>query len=57
MALDVPVVATIAAKGRGLIASVKQHPRAERIEVTTGSRDALPGELAVRLKALVTDRP
>jgi nucleoside-triphosphatase len=45
----VPVVATVAAKGSGLIAQVKVRPDVEIIEVTVANRDRLSEELAQRL--------
>ena len=41
----VPVLATIAAKGGGLIAQVKALPDVEIVEVTSVNRDRLPDEL------------
>jgi nucleoside-triphosphatase len=41
----VPVVATVAARGEGLIAAVKERPDVQLIVVTTDSRDRLPAEL------------
>ncbi len=44
----VPVLATIAAKGGGLIAQVKARPDVEIATVTAANRDRLPNELAHR---------
>ena len=41
-----PVIATVAQRGTGFIASVKRHSRAELWEVTRANRDALPGRIA-----------
>jgi len=46
---EVPVLATIAAKGGGIIARVKERPDVEVISVTIANRDELPGVLAGRL--------
>jgi len=50
-ALDgpVPVLATIAAKGGGVIANAKARPDVEIATVTTANRDRLPDELAQRI--------
>jgi len=45
----VPVLATIAAKGGGLIARVKERPDVELIKVTAANRDELVGVLVGRL--------
>jgi nucleoside-triphosphatase len=44
----VPVLATIAAKGGGLIAQVKARPDVEIVTVTAANRERLPDELAGR---------
>jgi nucleoside-triphosphatase len=44
-----PLVATVAAKGSGLIAAVKARPDVELIEVTRENRDVLPEALYRRL--------
>lgn len=41
-----PVIATVAQRGKGFIAEVKRHPRAESLEVTRANRDAMPGRIA-----------
>jgi len=41
-----PVIATVAQRGRGFIAGVKRHPRAETWEVTRTNRDAMSGRIA-----------
>jgi nucleoside-triphosphatase len=46
-----PLVATVAAKGSGLIAAVKARPDVELIEVTRENRDVLPEALYRRLMA------
>ena len=46
----VPVIASVALKGSGLIAHVKQRPDARLLHVTAASRDGLPGELAAWLR-------
>ena len=45
----VPVLATIAAKGGGVIAAVKTRPDVEIVEVTYANRSDLPEELVRRL--------
>lgn len=40
-----PVIATVAQRGKGFIAEVKRHPRAETWEVTRANRDAMPGRI------------
>lgn len=45
---DTPVLATIAGKGSGLIGEVKQRPDVELLELTTGNRDSLAGEIVRR---------
>ena len=40
-----PVIATVAQRGKGFIAEVKRHPRAETWEVTEANRDAMPGRI------------
>lgn len=44
-----PLVATVATKGRGFIAEVKERSDVARIEVTRDSRDVLLDELVQRL--------
>ncbi len=41
----VPVVLTVAQKGRGLIGQVKARPDVRLVTVTEANRDGLPGEL------------
>ena len=45
----VPMVATVALRGPGLIAEIKSRPDAELLEVTMWARDGLPAQLAARL--------
>jgi nucleoside-triphosphatase len=47
----VPVLATIAAKGGGLIAQVKGRTDVEIVMVTAANRDRLPDELANRFRS------
>ena len=51
-ALDsqVPLLATVAAKGGGLIAAVKARPDVEIVTVLVGNRDELAEVLAGRLR-------
>jgi nucleoside-triphosphatase len=42
---ETPVVATVGARGGGLIAEVKRDPRCELWEVTRANRDALPARI------------
>jgi nucleoside-triphosphatase THEP1 len=42
----VPVVATIALRGCGFIAGVKNRPDVQIVEVTQANRDELPGQIA-----------
>lgn len=46
-----PVIATVAARGGGLIAEVKAHPGATLLEVTRANRDTLPDRVADWLRA------
>jgi nucleoside-triphosphatase len=46
----VQVVATIALRGGGFIAEVKNRPEVQIVEVTNGNRQALPGQIAVWVK-------
>lgn len=49
---DVVVIGTVHRKGtRGFVGEVKQRADVELFEVTTGTRDALPGELTERVLA------
>ena len=47
----VPLVATIAARGPGLIAAMKARPDAQLHTLTRANRDALPPEIAAALRA------
>ena len=47
----VPLLATVAAKGSGLIAQVKARPDVELFSVSAGTRDHLPAELVARLRS------
>jgi nucleoside-triphosphatase len=47
---SVPLLATIAAKGSGLIAKVKDRLDVEIVTVTAANRDGLPGELVHRFQ-------
>ncbi len=46
----VPLVATIALRGGGFIAEVKNRPDVVVVEVTQGNRDTLPGQIAAWVK-------
>jgi len=46
----VPLVATIALRGGGLIAEVKKRPDAQVVDVTQANRQALPGQIAAWVK-------
>ncbi|MFQ5599558.1 MAG: nucleoside-triphosphatase [Candidatus Krumholzibacteriia bacterium] len=46
----VPILATVASRGAGLIAEVKARPDAELLVVSAENRDRLPGELAGRFR-------
>lgn len=48
---QVPVLATVAAKGGGFIAAVKARPDVEMVAVSVSNRDKLADELAVRLRS------
>ncbi len=48
-----PLVATVAAKGSGLVAAVKERPDVELVQVTRENRDALPEDLYRRLVAVL----
>ena len=48
---DAPVVATVAIKGRGLIADVKKRHDVELITVHGGNRDRLVSDLAERIRS------
>jgi nucleoside-triphosphatase len=45
---DICLLATVARRGGGLIAEVKQRPNVEVLELTTRNRDLLAGEVARR---------
>jgi nucleoside-triphosphatase len=49
---DVPVLATIALKGGGFMAAVKQRSDVELVKVHEGNRDNLAGELAERIRGV-----
>jgi nucleoside-triphosphatase len=53
MNVTVPIVATVALKGSGFIAEVKERPDVEIWEVTTGNRDKLPRQLAERIASTI----
>jgi nucleoside-triphosphatase len=46
----VSTVATIALRGGGFIAEVKNHPEVQIVEVTQANRQALPGQIAAWVK-------
>jgi len=52
----VPVVATVALKGQGLIAAVKSRQDVRLIHVTNDNRDRLPEELAAWVRGHLRDR-
>ena len=55
---QVPVVATVASKGGGLIAAVKARPDVRLVTVTEGNRDRLPAELEEWVRTTVkAERP
>jgi nucleoside-triphosphatase len=45
-----PVLATIALRGGGIIANVKERPDVQIVEVTNGNRQTLPGQIAAWVK-------
>jgi nucleoside-triphosphatase len=49
---SVPVVATIALRGSGFIAEVKDRRDVQIVEVTRSNRQALPGQLAAWIKQI-----
>lgn len=51
---DVPVLATIALKGGGFIATVKQRSDVELVQVHEGNRDGLVGDLAESIRGVTT---
>ena len=48
--VPVPLVATIALRGGGFIAKVKNRPDVQVVEVTQGYRQALAGQIAAWVK-------
>ncbi len=50
-----PVVSTIALRGGGFIAEVKNRPDVQVVEVTQGNRQALPGQIAAWVKQLTVE--
>ena len=46
----IPVVATIALRGGGLIAEVKNRPDVQIVEVTQANRGELPAQIAAWVK-------
>jgi nucleoside-triphosphatase len=50
----VPLVATIALRGGGFIAEVKNRPDVQVVEVTNGNRQTLPEQIAVWVKQRTT---
>ena len=48
--VPVPLMATIALRGGGFIAEVKNRPDVQVVEVTQGNRDTLPGQIAAWVK-------
>ena len=48
-----PLVATVAAKGSGLVAVVKERPDVELVQVTRENRDTLQEDLCRRLDAVL----
>lgn len=51
---DVPVLATIAMKGGGIITAVKQRSDVELVQVHEGNREGLVGDLAERIRGVTT---
>jgi nucleoside-triphosphatase len=49
LAAGAPLIATVAARGSGLIEEVKRRPDVEIFEVTRADRDGLPARLAARV--------
>ena len=45
-----PLVASIALRGGGFIAEVKNRPDVQVVEVTQGNRDTLPGQIVAWVK-------
>ena len=52
-----PVVATVARKGAGLIAEVKQRPECVLWEVTRGNRDQIPAAIVTWLRTGMATQP
>ncbi len=46
----IPVISTIAVRGGGFIAEVRNRPDLQVVEVTQGNRDTLPGQIAAWVK-------
>jgi nucleoside-triphosphatase len=53
---SVPVVASVAARGGGLIAGVKERPDVQVIKLTADNRDGLPAELGRLVRARLQTR-
>lgn len=53
----VPIVATVARQGRGLISAVKERPDARIVEVTRDNRDDLPDKIVAWLETRRPGRP
>jgi nucleoside-triphosphatase len=51
---DVPVLATIAMKGGGIITAVKQRSDVELVQVHDSNREGLVGDLAKRIRGATT---
>jgi nucleoside-triphosphatase len=51
----VPVLATVALRGGGLIAAVKARGDVRLVEVTGASRDGLPAELEAWVRGTASD--
>lgn len=54
MTLTLPVLATVAMKGAGIITAVKQRSNVELVQVREDNRDHLAGELAERIRGVTT---
>jgi nucleoside-triphosphatase len=48
----IPVISTVALRGGGFIAEVKNRPDVQIVEVTQANRQALPGQIAAWVKQL-----
>jgi nucleoside-triphosphatase len=55
--VDIPLLATVARRGGGLIAKVKQRPDVELFELSARNRDALAEQLIRRLGRAEPGRP